>query len=742
MNDRSITVSSWLPDDVLLLEHASLREEIGKPFEFQLDLVSTDPKLDMAAAMGTHMVVGVEIDTGDTRYFNGIVSRFSLSENQGEYWRYRATLRPWIWLLSRTSNSRIFQNMTVPDIVKAVFRAHGFSDFDDKLGDTYRTWEFLVQYRETDLNFVNRLLEQEGIYYFFQHDAETHTLVLADSYSSHAGRPGYETVPFLPPEAVASAPSELEYVDGWHVARQIQPGAFSVNDFNFETPRASLLSTLKGSKDEGDPAFEIFDYPGEFKDASEGQIVAKLGLQERAAEVERADGAGNARGLSTGALFTLADYPREDQNKEYLIISTACSVSVNRYGSGGGVASGGPDYRCSFLAMDSQLQFRSPRRTPKPMVQGPQTAIVVGQAGEEIWTDKYGRVKVQFHWDREGNNDEKSSCWVRVAQVWAGAKWGGMHIPRVGQEVIVDFLEGDPDRPIITGRVYNADNMPPYDLPGNATQSGIKSRSSKGGSPANFNELRFEDKKGSEQVYAQAEKDLETLVKNDEHRAVNHDRKTDITNDETVNVGHNRTEAVTGDEAISIGGNRTETVAKEESVTVGASRSLTVAVGNSTSVGATNDLSVGGADSTTVGAAQSVSVGGSQSISVGGSQSISAGGNQSISAGGSQSIDVGKDQSVSVAGARTLDVAKDETVSVAGKRTVNVSKDDILEVTKKLSINVSDEISITTGDATISMKKNGDITIKGKNITLEGSGKINVNASGDIILKGSKIAQN
>ena len=558
MNERSIKLSTWLPDEALVLEHAHLREDLGRPFEFQLDLLSKTFDVDLGGVLAKPMVISVDLPAGGTRYFNGLVSQFTLAEQHGEYRRYHATLRPWLWLLSRTANSKIFQNLTVPDVVKAVFRARGFSDFEDRLSESYRTWDYLVQYRESDLNFVNRLMEQEGIYYFFEHEAEKHTLVLADSYGAHKPTTGYEILPFLPPETAAAIGGKLEHVGSWKVSRQIQAGAYAVTDFNFETPRADLLSTLQGQPDDGDPSLEIFDYPGEFKNQDEGQAVAKVDLQERQADIERAEGLANARGLTTGSLFTLADYPREDQNKEYLLVSTSISLAVSSFisGAGGGQSE---EFHCSFTALDSQRQFRSPRRTPKPMVQGPQTAIVVGQAGEEIWTDQYGRVKVQFHWDREGKNDEKSSCWVRVAQVWAGAKWGAMHIPRIGQEVIVDFLEGDPDRPIITGRVYNADNMPPYDLPDNQTQSGIKSRSTKGGAPSNFNEIRFEDKKGSEEMFIQAEKNQTIKVK--------HDRGATIGGSDSISVGGDRSVSVSGNLSVTVQGGGKGAVHSMQSVT-------------------------------------------------------------------------------------------------------------------------------------------------------------------------------
>jgi type VI secretion system secreted protein VgrG len=724
---RNIWVTTSLPDGQLVLEEMSGQESLGAAFAYELGLVSLDPDISLSDLLGQPFTVHVTLPEGE-RQFNGIVTHAQHGGTNGGHTRYRITLRPWLSLLSYTSNCRIFQDKSVVDIVKEIFRDNGFSDFEDALSGTYTPQEYCVQYRESDFNFVSRLMEHEGIYYYFKHQDAKHTLVLADGYGAHQTTPGYEEIPYKQP----NQPFDEDHLDAWIVAQQIRPGAFAATDFDFTRPRANLLSQLNSPLDNARADYALFEFPGQFLTADAGNERVKMRLQESQVSYEIIETAGDARGLGAGTLFVLAEFPRDDQNKEYLIISAQYHIHAANLESGSG--SNPDEFRGNYTVLDGKTQFRPSLHASKPRVEGPQTAIVVGQAGEEIWTDKYGRVKVQFHWDRDGKNDEKSSCWVRVAQVWAGAKWGAMHIPRIGQEVLVDFLEGDPDRPIVTGRVYNADNMPPYDLPANQTQSGIKSRSTKGGAPTNFNELRFEDKKGAEQVYAQAEKDLEILVKNDEHRAVGHDRKTDITNDETINVGHDRTEQVTADESVSIGGSRTETVGKQESVTVGASRDLTVATSNSTTVGATNDLTVGASDSTTVGGVQSVSVGGSQSVSVGGSQSVSA--------GGSQSVDVGKDQSVSVAGGRTLDVAKDETITIAGKRTVNVSKDDILEVTKKLSINVSDEISITTGDATISLKKNGDITIKGKNITFEGSGKINVNASGDLILKGSKIAQN
>jgi len=736
LNLRTIEVMSPIPG--LEFEHMRGEETLGRPFTFNVDLLGKSADVKLSDAVGKSLTVAISMGAAPPRFFNGIITRFSQVGWTGEHFQYSARVQPWLWLLSRATNSRIFQKQdyaSILDVLAKIFDEHGFSgDVDDKKIDKgdHPCPDYLVQYHETDLNFVSRLMEQVGIYYSFHHEKGKHTLVLHEGPAQDTV-PGYKEIPFFAQGSKGAAPDrDHQYVDSWSVGLQVEPGAYVAKEFDFENPRAPLLSATRAPKDHPYAALETYEYPGHYIDDTQRVAYTRRRLEEQQLPFEVAEGTGNARGITPGTLFSLTEHPAINQNRQYLVTGVAYALSSNAHTSGGSQAE--DEYQCHFSAVDGKLAFRTPVTTPKPRVEGPQTAIVAGAKGQEIWTDKYGRVKVQFHWDRAGASNENSSCWVRVSQAWAGTNWGAMHIPRVGQEVIVDFLEGDPDRPLITGRVYNRDNMPPYDLPANQTQSGIKSRSTQGGAPSNFNEIRFEDKKGAEQVYGQAEKDLDVLVKNDEHRAIGHDRSTEIKHDETVTVGHDRTEQVTSDESVSIGGSRTETVAKSESVTVGASRDLTVAVSDSNTVGGAHDLNVGGSDSTTVGGSQSVSVGGSQSTSVGGSQSVDV--------GKSQSVSVAKDQSVSIAGGRTLDVTKDDKVSVAGKRTVNVSKDYILEITKKLSINVTDEISITTGDATISLKKNGDITIKGKNLTLEGSGKVNVKASGDLILKGSKIAQN
>ena len=538
---RTIRVSTPLPDGTLLFESMTGEEGLSRPFRYEVHLLSKDPDLDMVSLLGQPMVIGLDTESGTERQFGGLVSRIALAGTHGPYVRYVATLRPWLWMLSQEADCRIFQNMTVPDIAKQIFREGGFQDFEESLSGTYKTWEFSVQYRESDLNYISRLLEQEGIYYYFKHQDDKQVLVLADSPSAHATVDSYEQVAYFAPGPEHG--SDSESIHSWHTALQVRPGAFATSDFDFERPKADLSARLQTNAAYPYGNLEVFDYPGEYISNNDGQQEVRVRLEELQAEYEIANGSGTVRGIGVGDLFSLTDFPRTDQNRQYLIVTAIYTLRTGSYEASAG-GDDEPDYQCSFSAIDSQINYRPRQMTSKPSVDGPQTAIVVGQAGEEIWTDQYGRVKVQFHWDREGKSDENSSCWVRVSQTWAGSKWGTTHIPRIGQEVIVDFLEGDPDRPIITGRVYNADNMPPYDLPANQTQSGIKSRSTKGGAPSNFNEIRFEDKKGSEEMHIQAEKN------------------------QTIKVKQSRSASVGGADSISVGGDRSLTVNGNLAITV------------------------------------------------------------------------------------------------------------------------------------------------------------------------------
>src|SRR6185503_14582927 len=536
---RVMEITTPLGDD-LLFHGMHVREEMSRLFEYQLDLLSVKPDIDVVKILGKNVTIKLALPDDSTRYFNGFVTRFSQGARYGRYTRYSAIVRPWLWFLTRTTDCRIFQEMTVPDIVKKVFADHPTADFAFELTGSYKKWVYCVQYRETDFNFISRLLEEEGIYYYVRHTDGHNTVVLTDSTSKHTPTKGYETVSFVAPEQLVKP--ELEHISSWDFSREVQPGVYVHDDYDLERPSVELKTRKVLSRSYAPSDYEIYDYPGHYLQKADGEQYASVRIDELGSQFETSQALTNAKGIAVGSLFTLEDCTREDQNREHVILAATYDMEFSGYEA---MPEGsGTDYRCAFVAMSSAQQFRPRRATPKPFVQGPQTAMVVGPAGDEIYTDKYGRVKVQFHWDRYGKKDQNSSCWIRVSNPWAGANWGGIAIPRMGQEVVVDFLEGDPDQPIITGRVYNAYQMPPYALPANMTQTGIKSRSSKGGGAANFNEIRFEDKKGSEQVFIHAEKNQDIEVEKDETHWVGQDRKKTIDRDETSHIKHDRTETV------------------------------------------------------------------------------------------------------------------------------------------------------------------------------------------------------
>lgn len=752
-NQAPITLSSPLPAADLFLESMNVSEGLSQLGGMQLNLLSEQSTLAPKDLLGKPVTVTLHLQDDEKRFFHGYVTRFGLGTPRGRYFAYQAEVRPWLWFLTRTSDCRIFQEMSVPDIVKKVFDDHAsVAQVKLKLFRSYRPWTYCVQYRESDFQFVTRLLEREGIYWYFEHTDGKHELVLMDSLSAHDPITGTSTIRYI--EDPSNAPPDQEYISNWTFSQEVKTGKMVLTSYDFERPATSLLVDASLSRSHDQASAERFDFQGDYIQSADGKQFAEDWLDEVQARHHRLEGAGNAMGLEAGRTFTLSKHPREDQNAQYLLTSVKIQAQVAVFDAG----ESGSQYKVSFEAIPAAQQFRPPRTTPKPFVQGPQTAVVVGPGGEEIFTDKYGRVKVQFHWDRLGKKDEKSSCWVRVSQPWAGQNFGFVHIPRIGQEVVVNFLEGDPDQPLITGRVYNAQQMPPWDLPANATQSGVLTRSSKGGAYANANAIRFEDKKGSEELWLHAEKDQFTEVENDEVKWVGHDRTKTIDHDETVHVKHDRTETVDNNETITIGvdrkekvgsnetidigANRTETVGANEKITIAANRTESVGANESITIGASRSISVGGSETATVaaqrthtvGVNETIAIGAAQEVAIGAAQSINVGANQSTNVGADQSLNVGANQSASIGGAQKTDVAK--------ARTVSVGEDDVLKVSKAVLIEAGESITLKAGSAAITMKKDGTITISGKDITIDGNGKINVKASGNIAMKGSKILQN
>jgi type VI secretion system secreted protein VgrG len=676
-------------------------------------------------------------------------------------------VRPWLWFLTRTADCRIFQDMKVPDIIKKVFDDHPSADFKFELTGSYRKWTYCVQYRETDFNFISRLMEQEGIGYYFRHTDGHDTLVMTDSTTKHTATPGYEKLSFIAPDQQVKP--DTEHIHVWDFECEIQPGVYVHDDYDLERPSVELKTNKPLPRSYSPSDYEIYDYPGMYIQTPDGEQYASVRIDELGTQFHIARAATNARGVCVGATCSVEHHSRDDQNREYLIIAASYDLSFENYESL--PEAGGTGYRCSFVAMPTSQQFRPKRMTPKPFVQGPQTAVVVGPGGEEIYTDKYGRVKVQFHWDRRGKKDENSSCWIRVSSPWAGKGWGGVSTPRIGQEVIVDFLEGDPDQPIITGRVYNAEQLPPFGFPAGAVISGVKSNTHKG---SGFNEMSLDDTAGAERVFVHGQFNMDTVVEHDQTSTI-HNCRTDrvdvndsesigknqkwdvgvnrdatIGANESMTIGVNRTKKIGANETITVGANRTSTVGASETATVMLQRTHTVGINETISVGAAQQITIGGLQAVTIGAVQTINVGASQSTSVGAAQTNSIGAAQSNTIGAAQttsvaaarSITVGADQTVSVTGKGSMTIGGDESRGVTGGRTTSVGKDDSTKVTNNYLVDAGDSISLSCGSASVLLKKDGTIIIKGKDITVEGSGKIGVKADGDVVMKGSKILQN
>jgi type VI secretion system secreted protein VgrG len=706
---RLLAITTALGSDVLAVRTASIKEEISRLFEIEVELSSENGEIDFDEVIGHDATLRLDVGQSDKRYFNGYVSRLVQVGNSGGFAQYRASIVPWLWFLTRTSDCRIFQKKTVPQIVEEIFEDHGFDQYTLKLSGTYEEKEFVVQYRETDFNFVSRLMEQEGIYYFFEHEEDKHTLVIADSISAHETFPNYDEITFY---TAADAATGREGITDWTIEKEVQPVACALTDYDFKKPKTSLLSSTDITRKYGKAEFEIFDYPGEYLEHEEGQRLADVRLNELQSQYETVHGEGNARGIAAGYTFELAKHPRDDQNRGYLVVGVSIQIDAgefaarSRNNNNGNGSDEGEFFTCTFTAIDKAQQFRPPRLTPKPIIQGLQTAIVVGPAGEEIYTDEHARVKVHFHWDRHGEYDENASCWMRVSQPWAGKGWGSMATPRIGQEVIVEFLEGDPDRPVITGRVYNGDQRAPY-ASGQGVVSGLKSKTHKG---AGYNEMSMDDTAGKEKITIHGQYDMNTTVEHDQTTTVHNNRTDKVDVDDSETVGNNQTTHIVKDQTTNIDHDQKITIANDQTTTIGGSRTETVAKNESLNVSITRNHTVGVNESINIGAAQEINVGAAQSVSIGAIQSINVGSTQ--------------------------------TNAIGGKRTTDVAKDDILKVGKKLTIEVADEIALSTGDAKITMKKDGSITIEGKDITIKGSGNIAVKASSDVTVKGSKVEAN
>jgi type VI secretion system secreted protein VgrG len=589
-------VHTPLGKDKLLLVGFTGREAISELFSFSLDMLAEN-KTEVAfeKLLGQMLTVKLGLPDEKERYFHGICCRIAQGERDNDFTRYRAEVVPHFWLLTKRSQSRIFQHVSVPEILKKVLEG---IDVSFEIQGNFHPRDYCVQYRETDFDFAARLMEEEGIYYFFKHAADGHQMVVANTPQSHPDMPGGSEIIY---EEIEGGTREEERIYAWTKQQELRSGKFTLWDHCFELPGKHLEaedviqeSVAAGKvrhklKVGGNDILEIYDYPGEYAQRFDGvdrsggdrsvdlqkifednKRTVDIRMQEESVPSLIIRGASNCRHLVAGHKFTLLRH--FDADGEYLLKGQEITARLSSadYRSGQGEFT----YENTFTCQPFSLPFRPPRRTRRPVVQGAQTAIVVGPSGEEIFTDKYGRVKVQFHWDREGQFNADSSCWVRVGTVWAGKQWGVIHIPRIGQEVIVDFLEGDPDQPIITGSVYNAEQMPPHKLPDNKTKSGIKSMSSKGG--GGFNEMYFDDTKGNERVFMHAERDLDIrvkldrreIIKRDRHLVVERDKREQVNRDKQVVVKRDKVEEIKRDRHLKIEGKAAIKISSSNSLQV------------------------------------------------------------------------------------------------------------------------------------------------------------------------------
>jgi type VI secretion system secreted protein VgrG len=591
---RLISIDTPLGEDKLLLERYTGSEAMSRLFHFNADLLSAD-YINFQDIVGQPVTITVNHPDGPRRYINGIVSRFEFKEKRDRFHHYRAEVVPWLWLLTQAANCRIFQNKTAVDVIKKVFDDLGFKDYKDSTQRTYTSREYCVQYRETDFAFVSRLMEEEGIFYFFQHQDGKHTLVMADSHDTNVPCPNQAQAKFERTRGTLELDEDVVTAITTH--QELRSGKYSSTDYNFETPQTSLLSTSPTTVSVGgNGRFEVYDYPGLYMKKDLGSTRTDIRMQEIESDHLVASGESHCRAFLPGYRFELINHPVDALNTTYLLAEVNSRASVgtayaeneaNRNVDPGG-------YDNSFTAIPYSVPYRPRRVTQRSIVEGPHVAVVVGPGGEEIYADKYGRVKVQFFWDREGQKNESSSCWVRVSQAWAGDKFGAMWIPRIGQEVIVSYLEGDPDQPVITGRVYNAQNMPPYDLPDHHTVSTFKSRSSKGGGADDFNEIRFEDKTGHEQLFLQAQKNMHVNVKANLAESVG--------GSAYQSVGDSLNQDVAKNVALSVGDNASHTVSKNLTETIGMSATRTIGASYQETIGANLILTVGGETHITSGA--------------------------------------------------------------------------------------------------------------------------------------------
>lgn len=657
-DNRLISITDFsLGKDTFLLTAFSGVEYISGLFEFQIDVISENHEIDPNKIVGRSATVAIKND--QNRKFNGYIKSFTFGEIKADSVRqYRMVMVPWLWFLTQTNDHRIFQEKNTKEIVTQIFSDLGLTDFDFRAAGGAKR-EYCVQHNESDFNFISRLLAEDGIAYFFEHEDKKHKLILVDQANAYA-----EVAETNLEYSKGSTPNSQ--ITGWEHVYLFKKGKWSLNDYNFKEPKKDLkVSTKTKSQYAKNDTYEHYEYPG-FYDTTIGSDLVKIRLDAEETNRNSIKGTSDCSSFFAGGKMKVAKHAVSSEKGSYVLVSVTHKASDSSYFPGQEAESG---YTNEFICIPADVHFRPQSDHVKPVMKGPQSALVVGPAGEEIYIDEFGRIKVQFIWDREGKKDEHSSCFLRVVQTWAGNQWGTSFIPRIGHEVIVNFLDGDPDRPLVTGSVYNGWNKPTYP---SKTQSGIKTRSTKDGTPENYNELRFEDKKGEEQIYVHAEKNYDTRVENDQTLTVDNDRTKTVKHDENSTISNDRNKTVSN--------NQTETIGKNKTIDVGDNHAETI------------------------------------------------GKNMTLSVGKNISIDITEGHTETIGKNMTIGVGKDLRETVEGKYTETVTKEYALSA-KTITMTADDQITLKTGSASIVMKSNGDITISGANINVKGSGNVVIKGS-------------
>ncbi|MFK7818190.1 MAG: type VI secretion system Vgr family protein [Planctomycetaceae bacterium] len=682
-DNLALAITTPLGPNALILHALSGSEQLSGLFHFDLELASTKETIDPTAIVGKSVTCEFHgIDT--TRFFHGIINHLSAGIVRNEQRLYRASLVPKMWLLTQTRNSRVFQNKSAPDIVQAVLKENAIGDVKMQISGKHPKLEYCVQYQESDFAFLSRLMELHGIFYFFEHAKGKHTLTISDANTSF--KPNFHAK--VPIAGTSVRHDRKNRIRGWEHGYAFRPGSWSQTDYNFEdnpakkakSPAEALLTTTDSTlKLPNASKFKKFNHGAAYVDKKAGANYTKTLMEAEEAAFHTTTGYSDCTGFSPGSTFAIEDHPVKAENgKKYLLTSIKVDVVAG--------ATEGPTYRNTFMCIPAATQFRPPRVTPKPRVHGSQTAVVVGPPGEEVWPDKYGRVKVQFFWDREGVRDENSSCWVRCAQGAAGKGWGAMSIPRVGQEVVVTYLEGDPDRPLITGVVYNGDQLPAYELPKNKTRTYFKTNSSPKGE--GFNELRFEDLADKEHIFLHAQKDMIERVLNDRHLVVGQEKDGKPIGNQHEKVFGNVEGQVLGNTVEKVEGNSTLTVGKGKNKD-GGNLTLLVEKNRTAKIEANDDATVMG--------------------------------DQSSQVDGTQSLTVGKDLNQKVGGAASLETTKDLGIKSGANAGIDASQDIVFKAGTNVVIDAGASLTLKVGGNFVVIDASG-VSVKGAMVNLNSGG--------------------